>query len=262
MNTLKSIIKPFFYGALIGILGGLMGLGGAEFRLPVLTFIFDFATLHAVVINLIISWVTVISSLIFRWESWSAVEPYLPIILTLLSGSLIGASIGASLASKIDEKRLDRIVAILLGILALVMITETLIHFDPLRLNLISMTLLGFSAGIIIGLFSSMLGVAGGELIIPTIALLYGVDIKIAGTLSLMVSLPTIMVGLYRYKNRAPFTIVKPNLSLIASMAGGSVLGAWIGKSMLGLFSSGHLQLFLAFILSLSAIKLYKKGMQ
>lgn len=239
-----------------------MGLGGAEFRLPVLTFIFDFSTIHAVVINLIISWVTVISSLIFRWESWVAIEPYWTIVLTLLSGSLIGASLGASLASRIDEKRLDRVVALLLGIIALVMVIESLNHFDPLHLNVILMRFLGFSAGVIIGLFSSMLGVAGGELIIPTIALLYGVDIKIAGTLSLMVSLPTIMVGLYRYKNRAPFTIVKPNLSLIAAMAGGSVLGAWIGKSMLGLFSSGHLQLFLAVILSLSAIKLYKKGIQ
>jgi uncharacterized membrane protein YfcA len=237
-----------------------MGLGGAEFRLPILTFIFDFATLHAVVINLIISWVTVISSLIFRWESWGAIEPYLPIVLTLLSGSLIGAFVGASLAARIDEKRLDRIVALLLGILALVMITETLIHFDPLSLDFLSMSALGFCAGIIIGLFSSMLGVAGGELIIPTIALLYGVDIKIAGTLSLMVSLPTIMVGLYRYRNKEPFGILKPNLSLIGSMATGSILGAWIGKSMLGLFSSGHLQIFLALILSLSAVKLYKKG--
>ncbi|MDD4948793.1 sulfite exporter TauE/SafE family protein [Sulfuricurvum sp.] len=256
------MIKPFFYGALIGILGGLMGLGGAEFRLPILTFIFDFATLHAVVINLIISWVTVISSLIFRWESWAAIEPYWTIVLTLLSGSLIGASFGASLASRIDEKRLDRIVALLLGIIALVMITESLIHFDPLRINFIAMSFLGFSAGVIIGLFSSMLGVAGGELIIPTIALLYGVDIKIAGTLSLMVSLPTIMVGLYRYRNKEPFAMVKPNIPLIGWMAAGSILGAWVGKSMLGHFSSGHLHIFLAVILSLSAIKLYKKGMQ
>ena len=39
------------------------------------------------------------------------------------------------------------------------------------------------------------MGVAGGELLIPTIVLLYGVDIKIAGSLSLAVSLPTMLVG-------------------------------------------------------------------
>ena len=37
-----------------------------------------------------------------------------------------------------------------------------------------------------------IMGVAGGELLIPTIVVLYGIDIKIAGSLSLAVSLPTI----------------------------------------------------------------------
>lgn len=254
------MFKAFFYGALIGILGGLVGLGGAEFRLPLLTFIFQFSTVHAIIINLIISWITVTSSLVFRWESWNAVSPFLPIVATLLSGSLIGASMGVGIASRIDEKRLDKIVAILLGGLAIVMIFESSVHLDPLEFNQTALTLLGFTAGLIIGLFSSMLGVAGGELIIPTIALLYGVDIKIAGTLSLMVSLPTIIIGLYRYRKKEPFRIVKPNLHFIAWMAAGSIIGAWVGKSMLGSVPSSTLQLLLAVILSISAFKLYKKG--
>ncbi|TLD41656.1 MAG: putative membrane protein [Candidatus Jettenia ecosi] len=49
-------------------------------------------------------------------------------------------------------------------------------------------------AGIGVGVFSSMLGVAGGELIIPTIMLLFSVDIKLAGSLSLAISIPTIML--------------------------------------------------------------------
>jgi uncharacterized membrane protein YfcA len=39
------------------------------------------------------------------------------------------------------------------------------------------------------------MGVAGGELLIPTIVLLYGIDIKLAGSLSLAVSLPTMLVA-------------------------------------------------------------------
>jgi uncharacterized membrane protein YfcA len=112
-------MKPFFYGALIGILGGLMGLGGAEFRLPILTFIFDFATLHVVVINLIISWVTVISSLIFRWESWGAIEPYLPIVLTLLSGSILGAWIGKSMLGLFSSGHLQIFLALILSLSAI-----------------------------------------------------------------------------------------------------------------------------------------------
>lgn len=46
-------------------------------------------------------------------------------------------------------------------------------------------------AGSLIGVFAALMGVAGGELLIPTIVLFYGTDIKIAGSLSLLVSLPT-----------------------------------------------------------------------
>jgi hypothetical protein len=47
------------------------------------------------------------------------------------------------------------------------------------------------------------MGVAGGELLIPTIVLLHGVDIKIAGSLSLVISLPTMLVAFARYSRTA-----------------------------------------------------------
>lgn len=256
----NNLLLALFWGALIGILGGLMGLGGAEFRLPVLTFFFNFATLHAVIINLIVSLVTVASSLTFRWESLDTILPYLPIVITLLSGSLIGAFVGAGIASRIDEKRLDFLVALLLGAIAIIIILESIIHLNPLDLTPTVQTVIGFISGVIIGLFSSMLGVAGGELIIPTIMLLYGIDIKLAGTLSLMVSLPTIIVGLYRYRNKEPFRIVMPNIKFIVFMALGSIGGSYIGKSLLGIVSSEGLKIFLAVILVTSAIKLYQKS--
>jgi hypothetical protein len=41
----------FIGGAVIGALGGLIGLGGAEFRLPPLIGAFRFAALQAVILN-------------------------------------------------------------------------------------------------------------------------------------------------------------------------------------------------------------------
>jgi hypothetical protein len=41
----------FGSGAVIGLLGGLIGLGGAEFRLPLLIGVFGFAALQAVILN-------------------------------------------------------------------------------------------------------------------------------------------------------------------------------------------------------------------
>ena len=57
----------------------------------------------------------------------------------------------------------------------------------------------GVLFGLAIGVVSSLLGVAGGEVIIPTLVFAYGADIKTAGTASLLISLPTVAVGIARY---------------------------------------------------------------
>ena len=49
----------FGSGAAIGALGGLIGLGGAEFRLPLLIGLFGFAALQAVILNKAISLIVV-----------------------------------------------------------------------------------------------------------------------------------------------------------------------------------------------------------
>ena len=53
-------------GAIIGALGGLIGLGGAEFRLPLLIGAFRFGALQAVILNKAMSLVVVASALPFR----------------------------------------------------------------------------------------------------------------------------------------------------------------------------------------------------
>jgi hypothetical protein len=56
-------------GGVIGTLGGLVGLGGAEFRLPVLIGVFQFAALEAVILNKAMSLIVVASALPFRAQS-------------------------------------------------------------------------------------------------------------------------------------------------------------------------------------------------
>lgn len=116
--------------------------------------------------------------------------------------------------------------------------------------------LLGFLAGLVIGVFSSLLGVAGGELIIPTIILIFGIDIKLAGSLSLAISIPTILMGLFKYRSQQRFKEVKSEKPLIINMASGSILGALIGSYLLRYTSSSLLYLILGIILLISAFKL------
>jgi uncharacterized protein len=93
----------------------------------------------------------------------------------------------------------------------------------------------GTLAGFAIGVIASLLGVAGGEFLIPTLVLLFGSDIKLAGSLSLAVSLPTMLVGFTRYSRDQSFAVLSQNRVFLLIMAAGSIVGTFIGGRLLGL---------------------------
>lgn len=254
-------ISAFVWGAIVGVLGGLIGLGGAEFRLPILVSIFNYRTLQAIIINLIVSLVTVTFSFIFR-SGVIGLENIIAnwaVIINILAGSLIGSYVGVNYATKINERILNRVVVVFLIFLSVVLIGHNLIFsLGSLQLPSLLRISFGFLAGIVIGIFSSMLGVAGGELIIPTIVLLFSVDIKLAGSLSLAISIPTIMMGLFKYRSQQRLEGIKSEQRFIGSMATGSILGAFVGSSLLSYVSSSLLYLILGTILLISALKLAK----
>src|SRR4051794_8096439 len=103
-------------GAVIGALGGLIGLGGAEFRLPLLIGAFRFAALEAVIVNKATSLVVVASALPFRAGAVSMAEvvAHWSVLLNLLAGSLLGAWLGAGWATRLRSEGLYRVIAILL----------------------------------------------------------------------------------------------------------------------------------------------------
>jgi uncharacterized protein len=113
----------------------------------------------------------------------------------------------------------------------------------------------GALPGFVIGIAAAVLGVAGGELLIPTLLLMFGADIKLAGSLSLAVSLPTMLVGFARYSRDSSFAVIGQNARFALIMAAGSILGTFIGGQLLGVVPSGVLLPMLAAILVISAVK-------
>lgn len=77
----------------MGVLGGLIGLGGAEFRLPLLIGVFGFEPLAAVILNKAMSLVVVLVSIPLRSGAIPLADTLAHggIILNLLAGSLVGA---------------------------------------------------------------------------------------------------------------------------------------------------------------------------
>ncbi len=256
----RSTSAAFVGGAVIGALGGLIGLGGAEFRLPLLIGAFRFHALQAVILNKAMSLVVVASALPFRAATvpFATVAAHWPIIVNLLAGSLLGAWCGASWATRIASHTLYRVIAVLLVAIAVVLAAGHDTAASGAMLTGAAQVGAGVVAGLVIGVVAALLGVAGGELLIPTLILLFGADIKLAGSLSLAVSLPTMLVGFARYSRDRSFVVLGENKRFVLVMVAGSIVGSFIGGRLLGLVPSGVLLPLLAVILVLSAVKVWR----
>jgi uncharacterized protein len=259
--TRRTPVAGFVAGLLIGALGGLIGLGGAEFRLPLLIGLFAFVALEAVILNKAISLIVVSSALLFRGMAipFAAIFEHASIVLTLLSGSAIGAWFGADLATRLDARALYKVIAILLVGIALVLLTahDPAVQTEPWLVGTWQM-LVGALAGLGIGVVASFLGVAGGELLIPTLVLLFGIEIKLAGSLSLAVSLPTVIVGFIRYSRDRSFDVLAKHSRFVVAMGLGSIGGTFVGALLLRFVPSAILLPALAAILVISATKIWQ----
>jgi len=251
----------FVAGAIVGCLGGLIGLGGAEFRLPLLVALFAYATREAIGLNVALSLVTVAFSLAFRigGSGADALWPHAAAIFTLATGAIVGAFAGVAIGRRLSAWALTWVVAALLVMLAIVMASHAVDPQQGLRLSLspAAQASAALAAGVAIGVVASLLGVAGGELLIPTLVLLYAVDTKLAGTLSLAISLPTLLVSLARWRHaRGDWSLWDANRGLLVWMGAGSIAGAAAGARLLGWVDARVLSLMLAALLVYSALHL------
>ncbi|MFZ5945063.1 MAG: sulfite exporter TauE/SafE family protein [Bacillota bacterium] len=262
MDKKQSVLLAFLTGTPIGCLGGLIGLGGAEFRLPVLVGLFKHSARKAVAINIAISLITVLSSIIFRIPkiTMDVLIPLFGVMVSIFAGSMTGAYFGADFSKKVTESLLKKVILILLVFIGCLLIFESFVPFVSGGIafgNILIKVLVGILCGLIIGFISSLLGVAGGELIIPTLILLFGVDVKIAGTASLLISLPTIIIGVSKHAANKMYTDKSDFPALVLPMGIGSIIGAFIGAALVSIVSSEAIKLLLGLLLIFSALKLF-----
>lgn len=245
------------------MLGGLIGLGGAEFRLPLLIVVFSLFAHRAIRINLLISLATLAMSAVARLGFLHAANlaDYRVEIVCMLVGGMIAAWFGATLLSRIPKTRLLGIIAALLlataGLLALETVLAgtwtALAHGSPWR------GVVAVIAGLFVGAISSLLGVAGGEFIIPILIFLFGADIRTAGTASVLISIPVVLTGVARHWLTGHYRSQSMLLYLVLPMSLGSLLGAAAGGYLAAWAPTDALRITLAIILALSAVKLWAK---
>src|SRR5437868_14615830 len=93
LYSVRRPVAAFVAGAAVALLGGLIGLGGAEFRLPLLIAVFALYPHRAIRINLLISLATLTAAAVARlgFIHETNVSSYTLEIVAMLGGGIIAA---------------------------------------------------------------------------------------------------------------------------------------------------------------------------
>ncbi len=263
LYPIKRPAAAFLAGAAVAILGGLIGLGGAEFRLPLLITVFALYPHRAVRINLLISFATLAFSAMSRFGFTGAanISSYQHVILTMVAGGMVSAWLGAGFLSRIPKDRVSTVIAVLLLIVAALLAVEAafpLTAFAALPDATAIQIPVALAAGLLVGTISSLLGVAGGEFIIPILIFGFGADIKTAGTASVLISIPLVLTGIVRHILGGKFRSQTLLARLVVPMCAGSVVGAFVGGYAAQWAPTEILKAILAAILAASSLKLLR----
>lgn len=265
LYPIRRPLAAFLAGAAVAILGGLIGLGGAEFRLPILIAIFELYPQRAVRVNLLISLATLAASAVARFGFVQTTNvPGLGLeIAGMIAGGMAAAWIGAGALARLPKERVVPIIGSLLIAIAALLVLETAFA-GATHLTLSPDAWLRVAAavvaGVLVGLVSSLLGVAGGELIIPILIFVFGADIRTAGTASVLISLPIVVTGIVRHVSTGHFRSRTLLSNLVLPMSIGSLAGAVVGGYLAAWAPADVLRVVLALILAASAIKMLRPG--
>jgi uncharacterized protein len=221
-----------------------------------------FGAKSAIPLNLLVSVVTLAFAMLTRSQvvSTASILAHLPEIVGLMVGGMVSASYGARLVHSVSTRRLVKLIAYLLAGLGSLLLLELVLPFQRAGLLPESSAfhfVAGAAIGLGIGLVSSVLGVAGGELLIPALIFVFGADIKTAGSVSILISLGVVLMGLWRYWqiNALPHGGGIQRITL--AMSAGSVIGAILGSLALGYAPTELLKLVLGTVLIAAAAKTY-----
>jgi hypothetical protein len=266
-ERLYPIHRPaaaFCAGAAVALLGGLIGLGGAEFRLPLLIAVFELYPQRAIRINLLISLVTLAASAVarFGFVHTTSVGAFKLEIAGMLAGGVVAAWVGAGALLRLPKDRVVGMIAVLLVAISGLLIFETVFSGSTHLTLPPDQALRAFAAiiaGLAVGTVSSLLGVAGGELIIPILIFIFGADIRTAGTASVLISLPIVATGITRHVLSGHFRSRSMLGYLVLPMSIGSLVGAIAGGYLAAWCPTEFLRVMLAVILAVSAFKLLTK---
>lgn len=222
-------------GAVAGVLAGLLGIGGGLVIVPMLTFAFTgqgFAHEHILHMALGTSLASILFTSLSSMRSHHKRGAVIwPVVLRITPGIFFGTFLGAWIASLLSTNFLKGF----FGMFLLYVATQMLMGIKPEPSREIPGTAGIFSAGSIIGVFSSLVGIGGGTLSVPFLMWCNTLVHKAIGT-SAAIGFPIAVAGSLGYiingigvPGRPPFSLGFVNLTALAGIVAASICTAPLG---------------------------------
>jgi uncharacterized protein len=215
------LARALTLGVGAGLLSGLFGVGGGVVLVPGLVLLLHLSQHKAHATSLAAIIVTAAGAM-QPFAADGAVE-WLGGAL-IAAGALLGANLGAALMHRLSAARLRQAFALLVIVVAIRMLLPSDLPPGAETQAIDVWRLVGFGAlGLAAGTLSALMGVGGGVILVPALVLLFGFSQHAAEGTSLLVIIPTAIMGAARHASHG-YTEWKTGLLVgVGGLAGGQV---------------------------------------
>lgn len=247
------VLRDVLLGVTVGVFSGLLGVGGGVILVPVLVLVMHVAQKRAQATSLVMVMMAgLVGGLTYALSGEVA---WIPAGL-LMTGGVLGTLLGTRIMQRTPDQRLQLLFALLmLAVAALLFVQSTGSNEGAVPQVTAALGAGLVLAGFAMGMLSSLLGVGGGVIIVPILAMIFGFTQHTAEGTSLVVMVPIALVGAIRL-SRAGHTDWPQGLRVGAGAMGGAVLGGTLALML----SGSVLQVLFAGLLVASAVQMLAKA--
>jgi uncharacterized protein len=242
------ILVGYGLAVLIGVSLGLLGGGGSILTVPVLLYVFQVGVKEAIPMSLVVVGLT---SLVGVFRHRRAGHVRLDAALTIGPMAIVGALLGSVAGLRVSGRLQLTAFAIIMLLAAVLMLrSQGDVPASGRRRPLPLLAALGVGVGFLTG----FLGVGGGFLYVPALALLAGLDMKSAVGTSLAMIALSCAAGVVGYLGKVPL-----DWGLIASFTAMAFVGVALGSAIVPHVSQHALRRgFAVFILAIGVLVLIR----
>lgn len=251
------------FGFLIGIAASMAGVGGGIFIVPILTFFYGFVVNSATATSLTTIIFTAIASTI-NYAKQKRIYYKTGLILAITTAP--GAYLGAWLATIMEERILGLVFGVFLVLVAIRLIINVLRTKTQTRTSIVKsdsdlirsgkIIIIGAGLSFFGGVASGLLGIGGGALIVPIIAIVLGISIHYATATSMFTMIFTSMSGVMKYYQSELI-----NFPVALILAAGTIFGAQVGVYTSKKISSRNLSIIFGIMLIIAGVNMILKYM-